>query len=115
MATTDTDDGTRSPCRLKLTTYRNSPSGVTCIVAGNIPSVTWPSTVSSATAYFHTEPNGCPCASETKYVLPSGDMATPCGPSMSFGMRPVGSVRSSVSPCGPKRTTEMTSAASDAT
>ena len=43
VATTDTDEGTRSPCRLKLTTKANSPSGVTCAVAGNMPSVTWPS------------------------------------------------------------------------
>ena len=58
VATTDTDEGTMSPCRLKLTTYRNSPSGVVCIVAGNIPRVTRPTTASSFVEYFHTLPKG---------------------------------------------------------
>src|SRR5678816_1356141 len=32
--TTETDEGTMSPCRLKFTTKRKSPEGVTSIVAG---------------------------------------------------------------------------------
>src|SRR5262249_35591821 len=35
VSTIDTDDGTITPCRLKLTKYRKFPSGVTSIVAAN--------------------------------------------------------------------------------
>src|SRR5688572_29689483 len=65
VATTDTDDGTISPCRLKLTTKSRLPSGERSIVAGKLPSVVWPRTRSSFTAYFHTEPYGHPRAMET--------------------------------------------------
>src|SRR5689334_4704997 len=65
VATMETEDGTISPCRLKLTTYRNSPSGVMSIVAGKYPSVTRPTTASSFVEYFQTAPNGLPCPSET--------------------------------------------------
>src|SRR5262249_3930273 len=58
VATTETEDGTMSPCRVKLTRERNSPSGVVCSVAGNIPSVTRPTTESSFVEYFHTVPYG---------------------------------------------------------
>src|SRR5690349_21525807 len=34
VETTETDDGTMSPCRLKFTTKRNAPSGVMSSVAG---------------------------------------------------------------------------------
>ena len=71
VLTTLTDDGTISPCRLKLTTNAIEPSGVTWSVAGKLPSVTRPSgrphaTPRSAPAgNFHSEPNGVPCAVET--------------------------------------------------
>src|SRR5215813_3831129 len=62
VETTETDDGTMSPCRLKLTTKRKLPSGVTSIVAGKYPSVVFPSTASLLVEYFQTVPNGRPCA-----------------------------------------------------
>src|ERR1044072_4881430 len=66
VETTETDDGTMSPCRLKLTTKRKLPSGVMSIVAGKYPSVALRSTVSFFVEYFQTVPNGRPCAIDTK-------------------------------------------------
>src|SRR6185369_16998407 len=63
--TTETVDGTMSPCRLKLTTKRKLPSGVMSIVAGKFPSVVLPRTESSFVEYFQTVPKGRPCAIET--------------------------------------------------
>ena len=65
VETTDTEDGTMSPCRLKLTTKTNWPSGVMSAVAGKYPSVAFPRTESSFVEYFHSEPKGRPCAIET--------------------------------------------------
>src|SRR6185369_9993775 len=65
VETTETDDGTMSPCRLKLTTKRKLPSGVISIVAGKFPSVVLPRTESSFVEYFQTVPKGRPCAIET--------------------------------------------------
>ena len=52
VATTDTEDGTMSPCRLKLTSYRKLPSGVMSTVAGKKPNVTCPTTASSFVLYL---------------------------------------------------------------
>src|SRR5262245_34521002 len=60
--TTETDDGVMSPCKLKLTTKRKSPSGLTSSVAGKRPSDALPMTASFFVEYFHTDPNGRPCA-----------------------------------------------------
>src|SRR5262245_42990631 len=60
VETTDTDDGTMSPCRLKFTTKRNAPSGVTSSVAGKYPSVVLATSESSFVEYFQTDPNGRP-------------------------------------------------------
>ena len=65
VATIETLDGTMSPWRLKLTTYANSPSGVICSVAGKLPSITRPASESFASAYFHRNPYGVPCAVDT--------------------------------------------------
>src|SRR5829696_44240 len=81
VATTETDDGTMSPCRLKFTTKANAPSGVTCTVAGKLPSITRPATESPSSEYFHRKPKGVPCAVDTKRNFLSGDSATPWGPS----------------------------------
>src|ERR1043165_863403 len=63
--TTDTEDGTMSPCKLKFTTKRKLRSGVISSVAGKFPSVVLPRTESSFVEYFQTLPNGRPCAIET--------------------------------------------------
>ena len=86
--TIDTLDGTGSPCRLKLTTKRNCPSGVRPIVAGNSPRFTRPTSESPSVVNFHTLPNGVPCASETYQYRPSGETVMPCGPSTSAGIDP---------------------------
>src|ERR1043165_838300 len=65
VETTETEDGTMSPCKLKFTTKRKLPSGVMSIVAGKFPSVVLPRTESSFVEYFQTLPNGRPCAIET--------------------------------------------------
>src|SRR5690349_21842379 len=65
VETTDTDEGTMSPCKLKFTTKRKLPSGVMSIVAGKFPSVVLPRTASSFVEYFQTVPNGRPWAMET--------------------------------------------------
>src|SRR6185436_7227975 len=65
VETTETDDGTMSPCRLKFTTNRKLPSGVTSSVAGKRPRVVLPMSELSLVEYFQTEPNGRPCAMET--------------------------------------------------
>src|SRR6185503_6603360 len=65
VETTETVDGTISPCKLKLTTKRKLPSGETSRVAGKSPSVAFPTTASFLVEYFQTVPNGRPCAIET--------------------------------------------------
>src|SRR5262245_22800922 len=92
--TMDTLDGTGSPWRLKLTTYTNSPDGLTCNVAGNMPSVTRPTGWLVVVEYFQSAPFGWPCAIDTKSDVPAGSSASPCGPSMSTGITPVSNCRS---------------------
>src|SRR4051794_380013 len=65
VETTETDEGTMSPCRLKFTTKTNWPSAVMSIVAGKYPSVALPTTESSLVEYFQSDPNGRPWAIET--------------------------------------------------
>src|SRR5215813_4935420 len=60
--TTETLDGVMSPCRLKLTTKRKSPPGLTSSVAGKRPNDALPITASFLVEYFQTDPNGRPCA-----------------------------------------------------
>jgi hypothetical protein len=62
VETTETVDGTMSPCRLKLTTKRKLPSREISSVAGKSPSVAFPTTASFFVEYFQTVPNGRPCA-----------------------------------------------------
>ena len=50
----ETELGTGLPCRLKLTTKSESPSGVTAIVAGNMPTPALPRSWSLPAVYFHT-------------------------------------------------------------
>ena len=54
--TTDTDDGTMSPCRLKFTTKARDPSGVVCTVAGKRPSVVRPTNSSLSVLNFQKVP-----------------------------------------------------------
>ena len=86
--TTDTSLGSISPWRLKFTTNANEPSGVTCVVAGKLPSMTLPSTSPVVALYFVSLPNGLPWAVVTKYCVASGETATPCGPATSVGDHP---------------------------
>src|SRR6185295_19608122 len=60
--TTETLDGTMSPCKLKFTTKRKFPSGLTSSVAGKRPSAAFPTRALSFVEYFQTDPNGRPCA-----------------------------------------------------
>lgn len=66
VSTTETLDGTISPCRLKFTTHAKKPSGLTCAVAGKGPSTARPTGSSSLLRNFHSEPPGSPCAVVTK-------------------------------------------------
>ena len=62
VATTETVDGTISPCRLKFTTHAYQPSGLTCTVAGKLPSSTRPTGSSLPTLNFQRLPSGVPWA-----------------------------------------------------
>ena len=66
VSTTETLEGSISPCRLKFTTQAKNPSGLTCTVAGKLPSSTRPTGSLVDARNFHRLPNGLPCAVETK-------------------------------------------------
>ena len=63
--TTLTSLGTIAPCRLKFTTKARWPSGVTCAVAGKLPSCTRPTTALSLVRNFQKLPYGVPWAVDT--------------------------------------------------
>jgi hypothetical protein len=114
-ATTETELGTISPCRLKFATYANQPSAETWSEAGKYPSSTRDSGRPLAASNFQRYPKGWPWPVVTNTLRPSGDTATPCGPSGSVGMRPTGNSRSTLAPLAPNRTRAMRSTASAAT
>ena len=60
--TTETEDGTMSPNRLKFATQANSPSGEKLIVAGKRDNTALPTSVSVAVSNFQSCPFGVPCA-----------------------------------------------------
>ena len=66
VSTTETLDGSISPWRLKFTTQAKKPSGLTCTVAGKLPSSTRPTASLVEARNFQRLPNGLPCAIETK-------------------------------------------------
>ena len=101
--TTETSLGSISPCRLKFTTKTREPSGVTCAVAGKLPSMTLPSTALVAVLNLVSRPKGVPCAVVTKYWFVLGATATPCGPATSMVDQPTYRSRSIVAPAAPKR------------
>ena len=113
-ATTETDDGTMSPCRLKFTTYTNAPSGDTCSVAGNMPSSTRPIAVS---------PDGgvLPQVAERHAVRRRDVVRTARPPTRRrragrrgrTGIIPTAFTRSTFAPFGPKRTSATSSVASE--
>ena len=62
VRTTLTSLATISPCRLKFTTTTLLPSGVTCAVAGKLPSMTCPAYALLRVSNFQSTPYGVPCA-----------------------------------------------------
>ena len=60
--------------------------------------------------YFHSTPYGVPCAVVTYRWRPSGEAATPCGPSGSASMTPTWLVRTTCTPSGPSTTSASWSA-----
>src|SRR6266850_7291225 len=93
--TTDTDDGTISPCRLKFTTKAYSPSGVTSSDAGKKPrNNPGPTSVSGPSSYFQYFPSGEPCPVVMWRNLWSLEIWSPCGPSISTADSPTGMVLS---------------------
>ena len=69
-----------------------------------------PTTVSGPNSYFQSFPSGVPCPVVMKRYLPSGEIWSPCGPSISAASSPMGIVFSTDVPEGPKRTRWILSA-----
>src|SRR5918999_2774545 len=102
--TTETDEGTISPCRLKLTMNAYKPSGVTSIDAGKYPrKIPGPTSVSGPSSYRQYFPSGEPCPVVMCRYFPSREIWSPCGPSSSDGDSPTENVFSTTAPSGPKR------------
>jgi hypothetical protein len=74
-----------------------------------MPTFTRPMSESVPVAYFHTEPNGVPCAIETYQNFPSGETATLCGALSSLAMSLTEISRTFRHPLGPTSIRETTS------